>query len=101
MSAPGPSFQQAFSYFDIALSQEPRNASLYFSRAVVYLRAGKSPEEVLKELDRAIELHPHYIAAYSLQAHIERSRGSYADALAWHGPGPFPPGSRLRAERKP
>ncbi len=78
----GAEFQEATGYIDRALRQEPWKASGYFARAMIYFRSGRSPDEVLKEVDKAIELYPYYAAAYNLAADIEASRRDWDRAVA-------------------
>ena len=77
-----PQFEQAFYYIDRAVAQEPQNAGAYFDRALIYDRAGKSADEVLKELDRAIELNPYYVLALNLRADVHRMLGNYRQAIS-------------------
>ncbi len=74
--------ERALAYISRSVKQEPYNATAYYNRALVYLRAGKSPEEVLEQIDKAIALYPYYIVAYNFRADIERSLGDHERALA-------------------
>lgn len=77
-----PKFQEAFSYIDRAQRQEPLNATVYYNRAMIYQRSGRSYEEVMQDLNRAVELYPYYIAAYKLMGDTERGRNDFEKAIA-------------------
>lgn len=74
-------FQQAFYYIDRAVAQEPENAGTYYDRALIYARAGRGVDEVLKELDRAIELSPYYVLALNSRADVHRMLGNLDQAI--------------------
>lgn len=76
-----PLFQEGFYYIDRAQRQEPRNATVYFNRALIYQRSGRSVDEVVADLNRAIELYPYYIVAYNALADVERNRGNFEKAI--------------------
>lgn len=73
---------EAASYLDRAVAQEPYSAVIYYDRALVYWRSGRSTPEVLADLDTAIRLYPFYVSAYTLRADIEGSRGNFELAVA-------------------
>jgi tetratricopeptide (TPR) repeat protein len=77
-----PKFQRAFYYIDRAARQEPYNATVYYNRALIYQRSGRSQEEVLRDLTRAIEMYPYYVLAYKMLGDVERSRGDYEKSIA-------------------
>ncbi len=77
-----PKFQEAFYYIDRAQKQEPQNATVYYNRALVYRRSGKSDEEVLQDLNTAVEHYPYYILAWNMIGDVERSRGDFEKAIA-------------------
>ncbi|MBI2934255.1 MAG: O-antigen ligase family protein [Chloroflexi bacterium] len=78
-----PLFQEAFYYIDRAQRQEPRNATVYYNRALVSQRSGRSDEEVIADLNKAIELYPYYIAAYSMLGDVERGRKDFEKAIVF------------------
>lgn len=77
-----PKFQDAFYYIDRAARQEPYNATVYYNRALIYQRSGRSVEEVLADLYRAVDLYPYYAMAYDMIGDVEGSRGEYEKAIA-------------------
>lgn len=74
-------FQDGFYYIDRAQRQEPRNATVYYNRALVYQRSGRSVAEVVQDLNKAIELYPYYILAYNQLANLERAGGNFEKAV--------------------
>ncbi len=74
-------FREAIYYIDRAVAQEPGNASVYYARAFIYARSGRSAGEVRKELDKAIELFPNYFMAYVARADVERALGNYRRSM--------------------
>ena len=74
-------FQKSFSYINRAIRQEPYSAPLYYDRAIIQLRAGRSKDVALNDLNKAIEMYPYYIYAYNLRADVARSQGQYDKAI--------------------
>ncbi len=53
------------------LTERRQEAKAQYERAVALLQEGKSPEEALERLDRAIGYNPTYGDAYMLKSHVQ------------------------------
>jgi tetratricopeptide (TPR) repeat protein len=79
---------QAHARVDHALGSQPNNAALHYLKAEVY-GYERNPEGAEKELRRALELEPKYLAAYSKLAalyintnQIDRALAEYRNIIA-------------------
>lgn len=74
-------FAHAFADLDQAIALEPKNAELYYDRALWRL-ASRSPAEVGADIETALQLKPDYANALVLRAHMRLAAGELDKAGA-------------------
>jgi S1-C subfamily serine protease len=62
------------------ISQDPRNATAYYNRAISYRETGKL-DLALADYSRAIEINPRYFEAYNNRGNVFMARGDNQRAL--------------------
>ncbi len=74
---------QAISYYTDSIKLDPKNAAVYFQRAVVLEITGKH-KEAIADYERAIVLKPDYYLAIECLAKLYAESGDYARALEFY-----------------
>lgn len=73
--------EDAVTYFDAAIEQDPTYAEAYVGRGGVYLRLNFL-NSALDDLNTAIDLNPGDAAAYHLRGYVHGLQGNYEAAIA-------------------
>ncbi|KAF2704166.1 DnaJ-domain-containing protein [Pleomassaria siparia CBS 279.74] len=71
--------QDALTYFDIAISRDPRNYLTFFKRGAAYLSLGK-PVQAQNDFDKVLELKPGFEGALVQRAKIKGRKADWAAA---------------------
>jgi len=71
--------QDALTYFDIAISRDPRNYLTYFRRGAAYLQIGRTTQ-AQHDFDKVLELKPGFEGALVQRAKIRARKADWAAA---------------------
>ncbi|KNG52729.1 DNAJ domain-containing protein [Stemphylium lycopersici] len=73
--------QDALTYFDVAISRDPRNYLTYFRRGAAYLQIGRTTQ-AQHDFDKVLELKPGFEGALVQRAKIRARKADWAAARA-------------------
>ncbi|KAF1949787.1 TPR-like protein [Byssothecium circinans] len=71
--------QEALTYFDVAISRDPRNYLTFFRRGAAYLSLGKT-KQAQHDFDKVLELRPGFEGALVQRAKIKARKADWAAA---------------------
>ncbi|KAF2679144.1 DnaJ-domain-containing protein [Lentithecium fluviatile CBS 122367] len=71
--------QDALTYFDVAISRDPRNYLTFFKRGAAYLSLGKT-QQAQHDFDKVLELRPGFKGALVQRAKIRARKADWAAA---------------------
>ncbi|KAF2641512.1 DNAJ domain-containing protein [Massarina eburnea CBS 473.64] len=71
--------QEALTYFDVAISRDPRNYLTFFRRGAAYLSLGKT-KQAQHDFDKVLELKPGFEGALVQRAKIKARKADWSSA---------------------
>jgi DnaJ family protein C protein 3 len=71
--------QDALTYYDVAISRDPRNYLTLFNRGAAYLSLGKS-QQARRDFDKVLQLKPGFEGALIQRAKLRARNGEWVEA---------------------